>query len=331
MFYRFLQVVVRFALKFFFRRIVINRPEYLKCEGPILLAANHPNSFLDAIILDALFEKPIWSLARGDAFRNRFIRKILHQLCILPVYRDSEGTENLSINYTTFATCQSIFRKNGLVLIFSEGRCINEWKLRPLKKGTARLAIQCWQNGIPLKVLPIGINYSSFRSFGKDVHLNLGEFIDIQIIADQSTDGAKIRAFNNRLEEQLLELVSQSERTVLPSRASLPSLLSARGWQLALIFPAISGWILHAPLHLPVRKLLQWKFRDSDHYDSLLFALHLIFYPAYLLLIGGLMLLFSAPIWSWWLLPFFPLTAWCWLQWKVEDAVRANQDFSIAA
>ena len=66
----------------------------LKEKGPLLLACNHPNSFLDAVILDILFEQPVWSLARGDAFSGKTINKILTAVKILPVYRTSEGVEN---------------------------------------------------------------------------------------------------------------------------------------------------------------------------------------------------------------------------------------------
>ena len=102
----------------------------------MLLACNHPNSFLDSIIIDTLFKEDVWSLARGDAFKKPFL-KILAALKILPVYRPSEGVENLSENYKTFDACIEILRRNGVITIFSEGKCINEWHLRPLKKGTA--------------------------------------------------------------------------------------------------------------------------------------------------------------------------------------------------
>ena len=137
----------------------------LRKEGPLIIASNHPNSFLDAIILATLFKSPVYSLARGDAFAGKMITKILNSFNMLPVYRVSEGVENLEQNYTTFEACQDIFKKNGIILIFSEGRCINEWHLRPLKKGTARLALAAWQQNIPLEVLPLGINYSKFRKF----------------------------------------------------------------------------------------------------------------------------------------------------------------------
>jgi 1-acyl-sn-glycerol-3-phosphate acyltransferase len=147
--------MVSFAIRIFCRRVIINKPTLLKEKGPLLLASNHPNSFLDSVIIDTLFEQPIWSLARGDVFKNKFATRILTAMKILPVYRTSEGVENLSTNYKTFDSCVELFRRDAIVMIFSEGKCINEWQLRPLKKGTARLAIKAWEENIPLKVLPV--------------------------------------------------------------------------------------------------------------------------------------------------------------------------------
>src|SRR5690606_551874 len=158
-----LEIVPSLEIRIFCGRITINKPEMLNERVPLLLAANLPNSFRDPVILDTLSNQPIHPLARGDTCINKSIPKTLPSLKILPVYRVSEGVENLSSNYDTFSACKEIFKKNGIILIFSEGRCINEWKLRPLKKGTARLALNSWDNNIPLKVLPVGINYSSFR------------------------------------------------------------------------------------------------------------------------------------------------------------------------
>ncbi|MCR6721516.1 MAG: 1-acyl-sn-glycerol-3-phosphate acyltransferase [Chitinophagaceae bacterium] len=215
MLYRLLWIYIRFTLRFFCKNIVLDKPESLRSHGPLMLAANHPNSFLDAVIINALFEQPVWSLARGDVFRNKFARKILHALRIMPVYRVSEGVENLSSNYDTFSDCIEIFKKNGIVLIFSEGRCINEWHLRPLKKGTARLAISCWEKQIPVKVLPVGINYNSFRKFGKNVFIHFGEPIESDLLKELYTDGAKTATFNRELGSALQDLVYDIDATDL--------------------------------------------------------------------------------------------------------------------
>src|SRR5690242_17805168 len=207
MLYPLLKILSRIAIRIFCRKIIINKPELLKSKGPLLLACNHPNSFLDSIILDTLFNEAVWSLARGDVFKKPFYIQLLTALKILPVYRTSEGVENLTENYKTFSDCIELFRKNAIVCIFSEGQCINEWHLRPLKKGTARLAIKSWEENIPLKVLPVGINYSSFRKFGKNIFLNFGNIIEKKDIDIKQPDGLRNQQFNERLETELKQLV----------------------------------------------------------------------------------------------------------------------------
>jgi 1-acyl-sn-glycerol-3-phosphate acyltransferase len=56
--YNILKPLVRLAMLIFCRRVIINKPEILKRKGPLLLACNHPNSFLDATILAELFKEP---------------------------------------------------------------------------------------------------------------------------------------------------------------------------------------------------------------------------------------------------------------------------------
>ena len=126
---------------------------------------------------------------------------------MFPVYRVSEGVENMEENYKTFELCKNIFKQNGIVLIFSEGRCINEWHLRSLKKGTARLAISSWQEGINVKVLPVAINYSSFKRFGKNIKLSFGDIITKEDINFKDSHGNAIRQFNEILKLQLSKYV----------------------------------------------------------------------------------------------------------------------------
>ena len=102
MLYSFVKIIARLAIKIYCRNITINKKEILQQNGPLLLAVNHPNSFLDAIIFCTLFDRPVYSLARGDAFKNNFFAGVLYSLKLLPVYRVSEGVENLEENYKTF-------------------------------------------------------------------------------------------------------------------------------------------------------------------------------------------------------------------------------------
>ncbi len=318
MVYTFLKYCVRLSFFIFFRKVVVNKPEMLKSKGPLLLPFNHPNSFLDAIVLDIYFDQPIWSLARGDAFKGKAISWILNAVRIMPIYRTSEGVENLSQNYKTFTACIDIFKKNGLVQIFSEGRCVNEWHLRPLKKGTARLAIRAWDENIPLRILPLGINYSSFERFGKNVFVNFGEFIDAKDIDLSASEGARNQEFNNKLQTQLQQLIYEIKKEDKEKQRQLLEIKPSLTKKIFLFVPAIIGFIINAPLYLLIRNFVKKKAGGTGHYDSVMMGLLLITYPLYLLLIVLITYLFVKSALVWWLLLFIPFTAWSYVQLKEQ-------------
>ncbi|MDX1956342.1 MAG: 1-acyl-sn-glycerol-3-phosphate acyltransferase [Chitinophagaceae bacterium] len=315
MLYSALKIIGQPAIRIFCKRVDIDDPSFLREKGPLLLAANHPNSFLDAIILDLYFEMPIYSLARGDAFYSPSVTRILTALKILPVYRTSEGVENLSDNYKTFDSCLDLFRKNGVVLMFSEGKCINEWHLRPLKKGTARLAIKAWEEGIPLKVLPVALNYDSFDKLGKTVIIRFGKMIHKEDIPFDQPDGQRNNAFNQLLRAELEKGVFEIDKQDEEKRAALFQSKSQVWKKIALAVPALLGWLTHAPLYLPLRAWARKKYLRSDHYDSVMMGLLLLAYPVYLILftlVVSLLLPIGLGALGCFLL--LPLLAWCYVQ-----------------
>jgi 1-acyl-sn-glycerol-3-phosphate acyltransferase len=277
-----LKFYARLAVRIYCRKIVINHPEMLKARGPLLLAANHPNSFLDGIILTTLFRENIYSLARGDAFRKPWHERLLRKIQLLPVYRTSEGVENLEHNYTTFESCHQVFSRGGIVLIFSEGRCMNEWKLRPLKKGTARLAISSWMKGIDLEVVPVGFNYNPFRNFGKNVFINFGRPLNKESIMEHHSDGKLLLAFNAQLKDQLEKLVYDIDPGNLELQEQMLTVPLPLLKKLVLLVPAAVGFLIHAPFYF-LGKALTKIFFDNDHFDSALASMLMLAYPLYLI------------------------------------------------
>lgn len=312
-----LKAYARFAIKIYCRKIVINKPEWLAAKGPLLLACNHPNSFLDGIILTTLFKENVHSLARGDAFRKHWHEKVLRWLHLLPVYRTSEGVENLEHNYTTFDACKEVFKQKGIVIIFSEGRCTNEWHLRPLKKGTARLATSSWEAGIGLTVLPVGLNYNTFRNFGKNVVINFGKPLDSEEIMQHQTDGKMFLTFNEQLEGELKDLVFEihpSDKQKSKEKLSFP----LPYWKRLLLFvPAIVGLLLHAPFYFTGKGLTKIYF-DNDHFDSSLAGMLVLAYPLYLLCWAVIIVVLFGGIWGMATFLIFPFTAWACVQLKPQ-------------
>jgi len=312
-----IKLYARFCLQIFCRRLVLNKQDYLNATGPVLFAANHPNSFLDGIILTIILEENLYSLARGDAFENKLINKLLRWMHLLPVYRTSEGVENLSHNYTTFEECHNVFANNGHVIIFSEGRCVNEWHLRPLLKGTARLAISTWQKGIDLTVIPVGFNYQAFRNFGKNVIINFGEPISKKTIVSAHSDGIQLVHFNKQLNEQLKSLVYEIDKSDKKNQEEIfykPLSLSKK---IFLTIPAIIGFLVHAPVYYSA-KMITFKYFDNDHYDSVVASLLMLAYPLYMLLLIGITWLFFGPGWALSAFVLIPFTAWACVQLKPQ-------------
>jgi len=318
MLYSVLKVIVRLAAKIFCRKIIINKPELLKEKGPMILACSHPNSFLDAVLMDILFEKPVWSLTRGDAFLSKRITNLFYKLKMLPVYRPSEGVENLSENYKTFDACIELFKRHQIVLIFSEGLCENEWHLRSLKKGTARLAYKCQQENIPVKILPIGINYSSFKRFGKNLFVNFGNIFTASDLDKNLSDGVWNQVFNNTLQQELRPLVFEIDKKDKAKQRELlkikPSLLT----KILLVIPAAIGWIAHAPLYLPIKYWVFKKYSNTVHIDSMLIVIPLFSYPFYLLLITLILFITINTYWVFLLFIILPFTAWSYVQVKEQ-------------
>ena len=316
MHYHLLKIYVRAAIHLFCHSIYIDKKELLSIEGPLLIASNHPNSFLDAIIFDIVFDIPITSLARGDAFRNKKVFRVLRSLKMLPIYRIREGAENLNTNYETFDTCIDLFKQREAVLIFSEGLCVNEWHLRPLKKGTARLAFKAWSEGIPLKVLPAGINYSSFKKYGKAVHILFGDVITAEEADLQQSDGLNYALFNKTLKSRLQPLVyeiNSGDTKTLKKKFGLTSTLRK-----VLLAPlALAGAILNAPVYGSVKYAGKVVFGKTDHYNAVVFGLLLLSYPIYLAILTTIA---YSLLGQWGLLTIIalPLTALCYMKYEIR-------------
>jgi len=316
--YNLLKIPAAIGFWMYCRQLRINNKAHLQSSGPLLIACNHPNSFLDAIVLSSVFKRPIYSLARGDVFRYSLVAKLLRSLKMYPVFRNSEGAQNMDQNYSTFDACKEIFKQNGIVLIFSEGRCINEWHLRPLMKGTARLALSSWEAGIPLRVLPTTINYQSFTRFGKNIHMGFGKILSKEDIDMSNGFGKSVLQFNDILSKELQPLVYEIEKDDVQKRKSVMEKQIPISVKIMLLIPAIAGWLLHFPLWFPVRLSAKKFGAKNDHYDSLVVGLFFVLYPIYLLVMGILFTAFFSVGWA--LMAIFgaPFLAWSYMYIKQQ-------------
>ena len=103
-----------FVIAAFFKRSKIKNGHYLKVKGPVIIAVNHPNGFMDPIVLATLAYPPrVRYLARGDAFKKGIITAMLESLGIIPIYRIQDGgKEGLKKNDATYERVNALLKTN---------------------------------------------------------------------------------------------------------------------------------------------------------------------------------------------------------------------------
>ena len=203
-----LRAWIRSTTWLFFEKVIVKGVENIPATGPVILASNHPNSFLDGLVITSLYKRPIYYLARGDVFVSSFVSSLLGFLNIVPIFRKQEGPENFHKNAETFTFCLEAFKKNGTIIIFSEGTSENEWHLRPLRKGTARLTYDAWNDqsrGEKLKVVPVAIHYSSWLQIKCRVYIDFMPPIEKSDFANITEQGPFLKNFTEKLQNSLKE------------------------------------------------------------------------------------------------------------------------------
>lgn len=275
MIYSILKPLIRVAVFFFCRKIYIQNREAFKLKGPLLLTANHPNSFFDAILIGAFFKQPVHFLARGDAFNKPYHRFLLSLLNMIPIYRLSEGKENLVLNNYAFSTSKKILENKGIVLIFIEGICLLTNQLQPFKKGAARIALD-YQGKNPLSILPVGIAYDDFNGWGKTVQIGVGNPILAKQLLPFDDRAKNMNYFNIEVKHRLEELIIEPETAqILKSKI--------------LILLSDIGTVLNQPLFNFIHQRVFIKTKGTVFYDSVMFGCLFIAYPFYLILITSLL------------------------------------------
>ena len=267
----FLKLFIRAALWLFCAEINTKNKFLLNTKGSLLIIANHPNSFLDAIIIGSRYNRPIHFLARGDMFSKKHHRFLLKLLNMIPVYRQIEGKELLHLNEYAFLESVRLLKNNEAVLIFIEGNCLNTNILQPFKKGAARILQGCHSENLFPQIHLAGISYNNFKGIAKRVNLCLNTYEQNKPLMT-----AKDRVFfNNSVFVKLSALI-------------LPTSL----------IPGIKKnafYYFNLPFYRLIFALVDQKTKGTVFFDSVLFSVLLFLYPIYLISVIYILLFMSIP------------------------------------
>lgn len=238
-------------------------------NGPLFIIANHPNSFLDAIIIGAYYNRAVYFLARGDVFEKKLYRFFLNALNMIPVYRLREGKEFLHLNDYAIRKSIQLISEGASVLIFIEGVCVNDHQLQPFKKGTARILEGLHQLNVFPIIHIVGIGYNHFRGIGKKINLVITQFL-----FDQKIETARDRlVFNNQVCKVL------NENIIVPTQKTV---IHKNFW-----------YFIHQPYYKMIHQFVDKKTKGTVFYDSVLFSVLFFTYPIFLFCLFFILIQFN--------------------------------------
>ena len=201
---RLAHAVICVALRLFFRRIETSRAHMVPASGALIFVLNHPNGLIDAGLVFAALPRRISFLAKSTLFALPVIGWLLRTVEALPLYRRADAGEDVSQNQRTFAECRRLLARGRCIALFPEGFSHNAPKLMPVKTGAARIALGSSVAG--LKIVPVGLYYTSKTSFRGEALLRFGEPLDVPTV-EPDEDGEPpreaVRELSARIESAL--------------------------------------------------------------------------------------------------------------------------------
>ena len=156
---------------------------------------------------------PLFFLVRGDFFKKPIYNFLMRSLHMIPIYRAQDlGYNALKKNYSTFQFCYDALKQNKIIMILSEGNARFEKNLRPLKKGTPRIAfgaLEAYPELEDVYVVPVGVNYTYAEAPRTEVMIDFGEPMkarDYESLARENMSKA-VATFNEDLYDRMAERI----------------------------------------------------------------------------------------------------------------------------
>jgi 1-acyl-sn-glycerol-3-phosphate acyltransferase len=207
--------VFSIALRLFFRRIETSGAELVPMSGAVIFVLNHPNGLIDPALVFCALPRRISFLAKSTLFRIPVMSFLLRTVEALPLYRRVDEGEDMTQNQRTFEACHALLRQGRCIALFPEGLSHNATQLQPVKTGAARIALgalsfrrphdaEC--ETFPLKIVPVGLYYTSKSSFRSEALLRFGDALEVEPVA-MDADGQPprdaVQVLSKRIETAL--------------------------------------------------------------------------------------------------------------------------------
>ena len=221
--YRAFRVLMRLALGTYYRSLSVTGAENVPETGPLLITANHPNSLIDPLSLALVTGRQIHFFAKATLFVPG-ARRILRALGALPIHRRQDNPADMGKNREAFAAAYELLGRGGVIGIFPEGVSHGEPRLKELKTGFARIALEAERGealelghdslpALGVRIVPVGIHKGAAARFRGHLSLRVGSPLSVRDFYGlyQEDEIAGVKALVSALEARLKGLMLHLE------------------------------------------------------------------------------------------------------------------------
>jgi glycerol-3-phosphate O-acyltransferase / dihydroxyacetone phosphate acyltransferase len=187
MLYRTLRAAARIALRWYYGDIVVQGAERIPSHGPLVIASNHPNALVDALLVSTTLQRRVQLTAKATLFEHPLLAPLLRAVGVVPLRRAKDelaarrtGAPSVARNAESFQQVSAALLRGGAVLVFPEGISHDEPALAPLKTGAARMALAASEAGADgLRLLPLGLIFERKEEPRSRILVRIGDPIDV--------------------------------------------------------------------------------------------------------------------------------------------------------
>ena len=230
MLYPLLRAVAAVSTRWFYSRVDAEGLERIPA-GPVLLAVNHPNAMVDALVVGLTCPRRIRFTGRATLFRNPVLAALLRSVGVVPLIRQKDVAEmgaarDATRNVEALDELTAVLKHGGAVMIFPEGITGDHTQLAPLKTGAARIALRARDAGVrDLHIVPVGLTFERKDVPRTRVFLQVGEPIAVEGSSEENAARSLTALLEQRLRAVTLNYESadaaQRDRTLAAQLARI--------------------------------------------------------------------------------------------------------------
>jgi len=215
MLYRSLRAAAGVALRWFYREVAVEGLERVPADAPLLVAANHPNQLIDALLVGLSLGREVTFTGKAILMDSAPSRFLLQRLPFVPLRRAADERQaakegrraapaDRARNADAFQAILDALADQQAVLIFPEGISHDRPELAPIRTGAARIALQARdERGLAdLHIVPVGLTFERKWAPRTRALVQVGE--PIRIGSWRAPDGAgEVDALTAELDRRL--------------------------------------------------------------------------------------------------------------------------------